>query len=123
MRFFSKIAAAICICVAISFSPFNWAQENNSMRQFDNLSLIEQLINQSLLRLGIDEAKIIISPEKEGTVQATVSYNGKEKKIIFSKEEVENARKGNFSPDTKRKILDSITTLAPKIGPPFKSSN
>ncbi len=93
------------------------------MPQYNNFSSIEQLINQSLLRLGIDKAKIVIAPKKEGTIQATIFYKGKEEIVIFNKEEVENAKKGIFSPDTKRRVFESITTLAPRIGPPFKPSN
>ncbi|HSW69144.1 MAG TPA: hypothetical protein VLI69_03155 [Gammaproteobacteria bacterium] len=85
------------------------------------LHSIEQVINNSLEKFGIPDAKITVSLTTSEAIEATISYQDKKAKILFTKEEIGNLKKGNISTDTKRKIYESIVTIAPRTGPPFKA--
>ncbi|WP_148340069.1 hypothetical protein [Aquicella siphonis] len=88
-----------------------------------NLLPIKQLINASISKSGIPEAQLTFSPINDESVIATISYKERKAEITFTSAEIENAKKGIFSSETKKKISESIMSLAPRIGPPFKPSN
>jgi hypothetical protein len=99
------------------------AQEKFRMSQNKSYFYIEKIIQGSASKLGIPEANVSITSTKEGSVQAVITYKGNEEKILFTKDEVENATKGIFSSATQRKINETISQLPPRINPPLKPRN
>lgn len=93
------------------------------MIQNKSYSHLEKIITDSASKLGITQAKVNITPTKEGAAQAIISYKGNEEKILFTRDEVENASKGYFSTETKNKITKTISLMPPRIGPIFKPRN
>ncbi len=119
-----KSLIKIALLTLLSYLPLSSiAQEKFEMSQSKSYFYIEKIIADSTSKLGIPEAKVSITSTKEGSVQAVITYKGNEEKILFTRDEIENASKGIFSSDTQRKINETISQLPPRINPPLKPRN
>jgi hypothetical protein len=123
MRLINKLIKNVLLALLFCLPLLSSAQEKYAMSQNKNYFFLEKIITGSASKLGISEAKVTVTPAKEGSVQAIITYKDNEEKILFTRDEVENASKGIFSSKTQRKINEAISQLPPRINPPLKPRN